>query len=68
MSVRNGYAAADEKLEEFLLTVGRRKYIKPLYEELVKTPAGKQRAESIYERARPGYHPMAQTTIDGILR
>ncbi|MCU1259395.1 MAG: Peptidase rane alanine aminopeptidase [Bryobacterales bacterium] len=68
MSVRNGYAAADEKLGDFLLTVGRRKYIKPLYEELVKTPAGKQRAASIYERARPGYHPMAQTTIDGILR
>jgi leukotriene-A4 hydrolase len=68
ISVRNGYAAADARVEEFLVTVGRRKYIKPLYEELVKTPAGKSRAESIYEVARPGYHPMAQTTIDAIVR
>jgi leukotriene-A4 hydrolase len=68
MSVRNGYSAADARVEEFLITVGRRKYIKPLYEELVKSPAGKARAEAIYERARPGYHPMAQATIDTIIR
>lgn len=68
MAVRNGYTAADETVKEFLVTVGRRKYVKPLYEELVKTPAGKARAESIYERARPGYHPMAQATIDAIVR
>jgi hypothetical protein len=35
---------------------------------LVKTPAGKARAESIYERARPGYHPMAQATMDAIVK
>jgi leukotriene A-4 hydrolase/aminopeptidase len=68
MSVRNHYAAADDKLEEFLTTVGRRKYIKPLYEELAKTPRGKERAIEIYETARPGYHPIAQSTMDGILR
>jgi hypothetical protein len=48
--------------------VGRRKYIKPLYEELVKTPKGRERANEIYEAARPGYHPIAQSTIDAILR
>ena len=68
MSLRNGYAPADEKLGEFLRTVGRRKYIKPLYEELAKTPQGKERAQEIYEAARPGYHPIAQATIDAILR
>ncbi len=68
MSITNNYPAASARLEDFLLTVGRRKYIKPLYEELMKTPAGKERAESIYERARPGYHPMAQSTIDAIVR
>ncbi len=68
MAVKNGYKPADTKLEDFLMTVGRRKYIKPLYEELVKTPAGRVKAEMIYERARPGYHPMAQSTIDAIVR
>jgi leukotriene-A4 hydrolase len=68
MSVRNDYQPASGKLEEFLTTVGRRKYIKPLYEELAKTPKGKERAIQIYENARPGYHPIAQSTIDSLLR
>ena len=28
------------------MEVGRRKYIKPLYQELAKTPAGKEHAQS----------------------
>jgi leukotriene-A4 hydrolase len=68
MSIRNRYKPAYSRLEEFLLTIGRRKFIKPLYEELAKTPEGKQRALSIYRRARPTYHPIAVTTIDDVLK
>jgi aminopeptidase N len=67
MALRNNYRATGQRLEEFLISVGRRKYLKPLYEELVKTPEGKQRARAIYARARPGYHPIAVATIDAIL-
>ena len=67
MAIKAGYAPADARLDEFLLSIGRRKYIKPLYEELVRTPSGRERARAIYARARPGYHPIAQGTIDGIL-
>ena len=68
MSIRNRYAGADARLEEFLLTVGRRKFIRPLYAELAKTPEGRERALAIYRRARSGYHPIAVTTIDDILK
>ena len=68
MSIKNNYAAADSRLEEFLTTIGRRKFVKPLYEELAKTPEGKKRAAAIYARARPGYHPITQATVDGILK
>jgi hypothetical protein len=68
MSIRNGYQPAGDRLSEFLNSVGRRKYIKPLYEALAATPEGKERAREIYETARPGYHPIAQATIDAILR
>jgi hypothetical protein len=44
------------------------KLIKPLYDALVKTPAGKERALKIYARARPGYHPIAQTAVDKIVK
>jgi leukotriene A-4 hydrolase/aminopeptidase len=68
MSIRNRYEPAYPRLEEFLLTIGRRKFIKPLYEELAKTPEGKERALAIYRRARPTYHPIAVATIDDVLK
>jgi leukotriene A-4 hydrolase/aminopeptidase len=68
ISIRNNYETAYSRLEEYLISIGRQKLIKPLYEELVKTPAGKERALKIYARARPGYHPIAQTSVDKIVK
>lgn len=62
MSIRNRYSPADARLEEFLTTVGRRKYVKPLYEAL-----DRKRAEAIYQSARPMYHPITQATIDALI-
>jgi leukotriene A-4 hydrolase/aminopeptidase len=68
LSIRHHYDAAYPRLEAFLTVQGRRKFLQPLYEELIKTPEGKQRAIQIYEKARPTYHPIAVTTIDNILK
>ncbi len=67
MSIRANYRPAFGKLDQFLCSVGRRKFLKPLYSELMKTPEGGECARAIYGKARPGYHPIAQTTIDGIV-
>lgn len=67
LAVRNGYHAADERLEEFLLRVGRRKFLEPLYSVLATTPSGRQRALEIYRRARPGYHAITTATLDRVL-
>lgn len=68
MSIANKYEPADARIEEFLLAVGRRKFIRPLYQELAKTPEGRERALAIYRRARPTYHPIAVTSIDQDLK
>lgn len=68
MSIKNNYAAANPRLEEFLTTIGRRKFVRPLFQELVKTPAGTTRAVQIYAKARAGYHPITQASIDEILK
>jgi len=68
MAIRNRYEAAYPRLEEYLTSIGRRKLIKPLYEELVKTPEGQARARDIYKKARPSYHPIAVDTIDKIVK
>jgi len=67
MAIRANYEPAYVRLERFLVEVGRRKFVKPLYEELAKTPEGKRRAQSIYSKARAGYHPITQSTVDAIL-
>ena len=68
MTIRNRYDIAYPRLEDFLTSIGRRKFLKPLYEELVKTSEGRARARAIYKRARPTYHPIAVTTIDEIVK
>lgn len=68
LSIRYGYEPAYPRVEEFLTMQGRRKFLKPLYEELARTPAGKERARRIYARARPTYHPIAVSTVDALLK
>ncbi len=68
VAIANDYAPAYPRLESYLTAIGRRKLIKPLYEDLMKTPAGAERARAIYSRARPNYHPIATATLDAILK
>jgi hypothetical protein len=67
LSIRNQYMPAYPRLEEYLTSIGRQKLIKPLYEELMKTPDGKQRAKAIFAKARAGYHPIAQASVGKIV-
>ncbi|MEZ5357107.1 MAG: leukotriene A4 hydrolase C-terminal domain-containing protein, partial [Bryobacteraceae bacterium] len=63
MSIRAGYRPADRTLDEFLTNVGRRKFVKPLYEELAKTPEGKKRAEALFAKVRSRYHPITAASV-----
>ena len=65
-SIAGGYDAAFMPLDAFLVRVGRGKFIYRLYGALRE--AGRADwARDVYERARPGYHPIAQRRIDAIL-
>jgi hypothetical protein len=66
-AIRNRYEPAYPALERFLASMGRRKFLKPLYAELAKSPEGTEMALRIYEKARPGYHSVSRNTIDEIL-
>ncbi len=67
LAVQSRYEAAYPSMERFLTSMGRRKFLRPLYAEMAKTPAGAEMALRIYTKARPGYHPVSQETIDEIL-
>lgn len=68
MVVAANYEPAYPRLEEFLTSMGRRKFVKPLFEELVKTEEGRRRALAIYRKARPLYHPITVQTVDAIVK
>jgi aminopeptidase N len=66
-AIHAGYEPAMPTLESFLIKVGRRKFLEPLYAELLKTPQGQARARAIYRKARDNYHSVAVGTIDEML-
>lgn len=60
------YKPAYQALENFLNTVGRRKFIAPLYRKAAADTTLKPWIEKVYQTARPGYHAVAVKTIDEI--
>jgi aminopeptidase N len=67
IAIQSHYQPAYPALESFLVRVGRRKFLEPLYEEMIKTEEGKVRARAIYKKARPNYHSVAVRTMDELL-
>ena len=66
MSIAGGYETAYPALDKFLSAVGRRKFLEPLYEEMMTT--GKEdMAKRIYQKYRGNYHPLAQGTLDKLV-
>ena len=68
LAISNRYSAAYPAMERYMVGIGRRKLIVPLYRDLAATPEGKSLAVKIYAKARDGYHPVAQSTVDALLR
>ena len=66
-SIKNDYRPAFENLEKFLVKIGRRKFLQPLYLELSKNKEHKIWAKKVYQKARNNYHFVSFNTIDNIL-
>lgn len=65
-TIANDYTIADNVMKEFLISVGRRKFLTPTYKALLD--AGKKdMAVEIYTLARPNYHSVATQTMDELL-
>lgn len=67
LAIRHKYAAADAALDRFLSSVGRQKFLKPLYTELAKTAEGKVRAKTFFSKYKGNYHPIAASAIGAIV-
>lgn len=67
LTIDSSYTANYPQIERFVVPIGRRKLVMPIYEALVKTPGGLAFAKKIYAKARPGYHPLTQAGVDKLL-
>jgi leukotriene-A4 hydrolase len=62
------YEPAYARMESFLIEVGRRKFLMPIYRALCDTPEGRKVALAIYAKARSGYHSISRGSLDVLLR
>jgi leukotriene-A4 hydrolase len=68
LALANRYEPAVPLAERFLATVGRRKFVSPLFETLMAEGAwGRALAKRIYAKTRPGYHAVTRGTVDKIV-
>lgn len=68
MSVAADYTPAYPAMEQFLSQVGRRKFLTPLYSEMMKTPKGREMAVRIYGKYKQNYHPLAQESLGKLIK
>lgn len=67
LSLKVGYDDIYPALETYLIKIGRRKLIVPLYKQLVQSSEGKSWAINVYQKAKPGYHGLTRGTVESIL-
>ena len=65
-AAKTGYETAFPALEEFLVNVGRRKFLTPIYTAL-KENGQEELAKDIYAKARDNYHSVSKGTMDELL-
>jgi aminopeptidase N len=69
LAASKSYEDAYLPMEKFLMQVGRRKFILPIYNALYKNTDTKAKnwATQTYKKARPNYHFVATSTLDKLL-
>jgi leukotriene-A4 hydrolase len=65
---RNAWEPGYASLEQFLTSLGRRKFLTPIYAALMEKESTAPLARAIYAKARPTYHPIAVGTLDAVVK
>ena len=67
LSINQGYGKEIlSSIRQFLVNVGRRKFLTPLYTAMVKNGM-KEEAKAIFEEAKANYHSVSYNTIKALL-
>ncbi len=66
-AIRSDYQEAIPAIREFLCSVGRRKFLMPLYRAMKETEGWSKTGREIYTEARSTYHPISVISVDDLL-
>jgi aminopeptidase N len=66
-AIRAGYGPGIARAEDVLGTVGRMKYLRPLYQALAAGPETRPLADKWFARFEPRYHPIARDVVRHVL-
>jgi hypothetical protein len=67
LSISSNYEKAFAKMEVFLSKVGRKKFLQPLYSELMSQDKYKPLAKKLFEKYKNNYHPQTAEKISDIV-
>jgi leukotriene-A4 hydrolase len=68
-AIAHRYEPAMPALKTFLSSQGRRKFVLPLYKDLMKQKGwGVEMAKTLYAANRAGYHQVTQTSVDAVVK
>ena len=67
LATASQYDPAVPALDAFLASMGRRKFVEPLFTALMASEWGKPIARRIYPRVRPTYHAIVASALDRIV-
>lgn len=69
LAIANRYQPAVASVEQFLTSQGRRKFVEPLFRDLMaQGDWGQGIARAVYQRARPAYHSVTVGSVDRVVR
>jgi leukotriene-A4 hydrolase len=67
LGINNQYEELKPSIERFLIKIGRRKYLMPIYKALAKRPTDKQWARNVFNSTKQNYHAVSRNTVQEIL-
>lgn len=67
LSIKSDFHNVDEEIENFVMTVGRRKFLVPIYKAMKKSKMKPSELTELYKKARPNYHSITRGTLDELI-
>ncbi len=67
LCIKNNYTKAFPFIEKYLSQIGRRKFLKPIYAQLLATESGRTFAINVFEKNKNAYHAVSRNTIEKMI-